>query len=60
MTVQEWLASAIADAERRGLAGLKPLLEGLARTTDALRQADDELRESASSTLAPGGDHERG
>ena len=59
MTVQEWLASAIADAERRGLAGLKPLLEGLARTTDALRQADDELRESASSTPAPGGDHER-
>ena len=59
MTVQEWLASAIADAERRGLAGLKPLLEGLARTTDALRQADDELRESASINPAPGGDHER-
>ena len=40
MTVESWLAAAIADAERRGLAGLKPILETLARSTAALREAD--------------------
>lgn len=35
-----WLASAIADAERRGLPDLRPLLEGLATSTEALRRAD--------------------
>jgi hypothetical protein len=40
MTVDEWLATTIADAERRGLAALKPLLETLARATKALRAAD--------------------
>ena len=40
MTVEDWLALAIADAERRGLPELKPLLEALARTTRALRDAD--------------------
>ena len=44
MTVEAWLAAAIADAERRGLAALKPLLETLGRSTAALRAADDELR----------------
>jgi hypothetical protein len=44
MTVDDWLAQAIADAERRGLADLKPLLESLARTTTALREADDQFR----------------
>ena len=39
MTVEAWLASASADADRRGLPGLKPLLETLARSTAALRQA---------------------
>jgi hypothetical protein len=39
MTVESWLASAIADAERRGLPELKPLLETLARSTEALRRA---------------------
>jgi hypothetical protein len=39
MTVESWLASAIADAERRGVAELKPLLETLARSTAALRRA---------------------
>ncbi len=38
--VAEWLADAIADAERRGLPQLKPLLEGLAQATAALRDAD--------------------
>ena len=39
MTVEEWLKAAIADAERRGLPELKPLLEGLAQATKALRAA---------------------
>jgi hypothetical protein len=38
--VEAWLASAVADAERRGLPELKPLLEGLARSMAALREAD--------------------
>jgi len=40
MTVDSWLAAAIADAEQRGLPGLKPILETLARSTRALREAD--------------------
>jgi len=44
MDVDDWLASAIADAERRGLPELKPLLDTLARATRSLRQADEELR----------------
>ncbi len=40
MTIDAWLQAAIADAERRGLPGLKPLLEALARTTQGLRAAD--------------------
>ena len=38
--VDAWLAAAIAAAEKRGLPELKPLLEGLARATRALRAAD--------------------
>jgi len=40
MNIETWLQAAIADAERRGLPELKPILEGLARTTTALRAAD--------------------
>jgi hypothetical protein len=36
-TVDAWLAAAREDAERRGLPGLLPLLEGLAGATRALR-----------------------
>lgn len=39
MTVDQWLEQAIADAERRGLPELKPLLEGLAQATRTLREA---------------------
>lgn len=39
-SVEAWLQSAIADAERRKLAELKALLEALARATTALRAAD--------------------
>jgi hypothetical protein len=40
MTVDAWLAAALADAERRGLTDLKPLLEALAQAMRALRAAD--------------------
>ena len=40
MTVEAWLKAAIADAEKRGLPELKPILEGLARSTTQLRAAD--------------------
>lgn len=40
MTVQDWLVVAIADAERRGLSALKPILETLAKSTAALREAE--------------------
>ena len=39
MTLEDWLKAAIADAERRGLPELKPLLEGLAQATRLLRSA---------------------
>ena len=40
MTVDQWLQSALADADRRGLPAVKPVLEALARATKALRAAD--------------------
>jgi hypothetical protein len=40
MTIDAWLQAALADAERRGLSELKPILETLARATQALRAAD--------------------
>lgn len=38
--VAAWLARASADAAARGLAPLIPMLEALARSTEALRDAD--------------------
>jgi hypothetical protein len=40
MTIESWLQTAIADAEKRGLPDLKPILEALARSTQVLRAAD--------------------
>jgi hypothetical protein len=40
MTIDEWIAAAIADAERRGLPELRPLIEALAQATRALRASD--------------------
>ena len=40
MTIDDWLRWALADAERRGLSALKPLLEVLARALESLREAD--------------------
>lgn len=38
--IARWLAAAEADADLRGLPELKPLLQGLAASTSALRAAD--------------------
>ena len=38
MTPAAWLEAACADAERRGLPELKPLLDTLARSMAALRE----------------------
>lgn len=43
MRIEDWLRAACADADRRGLADLKPLLEALARSTTSLRRAEDEI-----------------
>jgi hypothetical protein len=40
MDVRSWLEHACADADARDLPALKPLLETLARSTEALRDAD--------------------
>ena len=40
MTIAEWLAAVKADADKRGLAELIPLLDGLAQATERLRAAD--------------------
>ena len=40
MKIDAWLQSAVADAERRGLPELKPLLEALAKTVAVIRAAD--------------------
>ena len=40
MTIDAWLKAAIADAEKRGLPELTPILEGLAQSTKTLRAAD--------------------
>jgi hypothetical protein len=47
MTVDAWLQAATADAERRGLSELTPLLEALARAMNTLRAADFSVQPSA-------------
>jgi hypothetical protein len=44
--IDAWLRAASNDAERRGLPLLKPLLEGLARSTIALREAERTVRDA--------------
>jgi hypothetical protein len=53
MNTAAWLAHATADADARGLPELKPLLETLARSTQALRDADGEFRHPATEHTAP-------
>ena len=40
MTIADWLAQATADAQKRHLPELIPMLEGLAQATERLRAAD--------------------
>jgi hypothetical protein len=40
MTVEQWLKDSCADADRRGLPELKPLLESLVAPTLTVRAAD--------------------
>ena len=47
MDIAAWLAHATADAEARGLPELKPLLDTLARATQALREADGQFQHPA-------------
>jgi len=54
MTIDAWLQAAIADAERRGLPDLKPVLETLAGATTALRAAD--FNQSAVDSRKPAAD----
>lgn len=53
MTVADWLAHATADAERRGLSELVPLLQTLARSTDALRASDAEFGHAPGADAPP-------
>jgi hypothetical protein len=59
VTIKVWLDSAVQDAERRGLALLRPLLESLAQAASALRTADwnaDATGESHGSHASTGPD----
>ena len=40
MTIADWLAQATADAQKRHLPELIPMLEGLAQASERLRNAD--------------------
>ena len=54
MTIAEWLEEAKADAERRGLPELAPILETLAKATEALRAADWNDRADENEAPGPG------
>jgi len=55
--IARWLAAAEADAEQRGLPELKPLLQGLATSTAALRAADwNDDADGLSAPASPEGD----
>ena len=66
MTIDDWLAVACADADRRGLADSKPLLVTLADATRALREAGwdaatrQQAQERAPEPRAPGPQPEEG
>jgi hypothetical protein len=53
MLITDWLAAATADAAKRNLPELAPLLEGLATSTTALRDADEAERRRADACRAP-------
>jgi hypothetical protein len=53
MQVDAWLKAASHDAERRGLPELRPLLETLARSTAALREADHAIESTKQALWRP-------
>ena len=53
MDVDAWVTSASDDARRRGLEGLPPLLDTLARSTRALRKADEVQRAQTEGAAPP-------
>jgi hypothetical protein len=57
--VSAWLARAVADARTRNLPELEPLLETLARSLQALRDADIEFGHPATERGSPGDDLQR-
>lgn len=60
MDVPGWLTGSIADAERRGLPELAPLLETLAKSTAALRGTDAEFGHPAATNDADVPEHDGG
>ncbi|MGH9307752.1 MAG: hypothetical protein ACRD1U_00165 [Vicinamibacterales bacterium] len=59
MDIDSWLAAALADARRRGLPELAPLLETLARSTAALRKADEDRRRDEAAAASPPADPDK-
>jgi hypothetical protein len=53
MNIEDWLRAACADADKRGLPDLKPLLETLARSTMKLRRADEHVRAERRADVEP-------
>ncbi len=53
--IDRWLRAAADDAERRGLGELKPLLDTLARSTTALRDAHRVAQDDVRPADAPDG-----
>jgi hypothetical protein len=60
ISLDQWKAWAVADAERRGLHALKPLLEGLATATARLRATSWQPPpdQSPANPPAPAGEHD--
>ncbi|MEQ1758213.1 MAG: hypothetical protein ABL986_07835 [Vicinamibacterales bacterium] len=56
MTIDQWLARAVADLDRRQLSELRPVLEALARATVGLRAATWNADASARDERRPAGD----
>ena len=60
MTIPDWLRTAVDDARHRGLPELEALLQGLAKSTAALREAErtmhaEEAKSQALQRSDPGG-----
>jgi hypothetical protein len=54
MKLDDWLRAAQADADRRGLAELQPMIDTLVRATRALRQADWNADPQGDAPATPG------